>query len=398
LSHAGPLRIAHVTATYPPYPGGAGNTAERLAIEQAARGHNVEVFTAPAPGDAPDPGGTTVHRIKPVLAIGNAPLIPSLGRMPAFDVVHLMYPFIFGAELVLAGRAMSRRRRSAALCVQYQNELVATDWRRPLFGAYEATVSRALMRAADRVMALSYEHSDSVGYLRRLRSREPERVAELPNGVEVDLFTPEGSDGRLRERLGIPGDAFAAAFVGTLDRAHHFKRVDVAIDAVAATDAGVHLVVAGGGELLDGFRERAAAAGVGDRVHFLGSVPHHELPDILRSCNAFVLTTEPPESFGVVVVEGMSCGLPVVATDYPGARAVVADGEDGLIVPTGDVRAVASALDRLAGLEADALSRMGERGRAKAVERYSWPRLADRCESIYAEAIDRRERKMGSVQ
>ena len=94
----------------------------------------------------------------------------------------------------------------------------------------------------------------------------------------------------------------------------------------------------------------------------------------------------------------MACGLPVVATDYPGARAVVSDGEDGLIVPTGDVPAVAAALDRLAGLEPDALSRMSERGRAKTIERYSWPRLAERSEEIYAEAIDRRRRRLGPTR
>jgi len=69
------LRIAHLTATFPPYPGGAGNTAFRFAREQAARGHRVEVFTAPAPGEAPNPAEAIVHRIEPVLALGNAPLI-----------------------------------------------------------------------------------------------------------------------------------------------------------------------------------------------------------------------------------------------------------------------------------------------------------------------------------
>jgi hypothetical protein len=83
------LRIAHLTATFPPYPGGAGNTAFRFALEQAARGHHVEVFTATAPGEAPDPGAVVVHRIKPVFAIGNAPLIPALARIDGFDVVHL---------------------------------------------------------------------------------------------------------------------------------------------------------------------------------------------------------------------------------------------------------------------------------------------------------------------
>ena len=71
------LRVAHLTATFPPYPGGAGNTAHRFAVGQAERGHHVEVFTAPAPGTIPESPGVDVHRIEPVFAIGNAPLIPS---------------------------------------------------------------------------------------------------------------------------------------------------------------------------------------------------------------------------------------------------------------------------------------------------------------------------------
>src|SRR5690606_19603704 len=128
-------------------------------------------------------------------------------------------------------------------------------------------------------------------------------------------------------------DALVGAFVATLDRAHHFKRLDLAIDALAREGAprSAHLVVAGGGELLDRYRERARAAGVASRVHFLGSVPHAELPGVLRSADVLVLTTEPPESFGIVLIEAMACGLPTIATDYPGVRAVVDDGETGLL-------------------------------------------------------------------
>ncbi len=163
------MRIAHLTATFPPYSGGAGNTAYRFARGQAQRGHHVEVFTAPAAGEPPDPGDVIVHRIEPVLAIGNAPLIPSIARIAGFDVVHLHYPFIFGAELALLGR-LTRRRRRQALVVHYKNRLVGRRARAPLFAAYERTVAPTLVRAADRVLVLSPDHAGSVPRRRRNRA------------------------------------------------------------------------------------------------------------------------------------------------------------------------------------------------------------------------------------
>src|SRR5918992_488056 len=185
----GPRRIAHLTATFPPYPGGAGNTAFRFAREQAARGDRVEVFTAPAPGLPPDPGGAIVHRIEPAFAIGNAPLIPSLARIEGFDVVHLHYPFIFGSELTLLGR-LGRKRRRQALLVHYKNRLIGSGARMAMFESYEHTVAPCLVRAADRVCVLSGDHADSVSYLRRTGTRQPEKLVEMPNGVDTELFAP----------------------------------------------------------------------------------------------------------------------------------------------------------------------------------------------------------------
>ena len=393
-----PLRIAHLSATFPPYPGGAGNTAFRFARGQAERGDHVEVFTASAAGEAPDPGAAIVHRIDPVMAIGNAPLIPSMARITSadgFDVVHLHYPFIFGSELTLLGR-LRKRRRGAALVVHYKNRLMGKGPRGLMFETYERTVAPALIRAADRILVLSADHANSVSYLARALERTPERVIEMPNGVDADAFSPGGGSSGLRERLGIPSDAVVASFVATLDRAHHFKRLDVAIEAMARTRArNLHLLVAGGGELLDGFRADAAAAGLGARVHFLGRVPHAELPEVLRASDLFVLTTEPPESFGIVLIEAMACGLPVIATDYPGVRAVV-DDETGILVGAGDSGAAARALDELIDIGAEGRERRGAAGRAKAERLWAWPALLDRMEDAYGEALRARREKLGA--
>ncbi len=335
-----------------------------------------------------------VHRLRPVLAIGNAPLIPALAGLSGLDVVHLHYPFIFGSELTLAARARPAARRQALL-VHYKNRLVARGLRGLLFEAYERTVAPALIATADRVCVLSPDHADSVPYLRRARRRRPERFVEMPNGVDTDLFSP-GSNEELRRRLGIPQAALVAAFAATLDRAHHFKRLDVAIEAIArVAEPPVHLIVAGGGELLEGYRSRAQAAGVARRVHFLGAVPHAELPAVLRAADLFLLTTEPPESFGIVLIEAMACGLPVIASDYPGVRAVVDEPETGLLVPLGDPQAVAVALRGLAEAGPEARRRMGQAGRAKAERLWAWPRLLDRMDAAYAAAITERRRRLG---
>jgi glycosyltransferase involved in cell wall biosynthesis len=402
-SGTGRLRIAHLTATFPPYPGGAGNTCFRFARGQAERGHEVEVFTAPAAGEPPDAGGALVHRIEPLFAVGNAPLIPSMARIEGFDLLHLHYPFIFGSELTLIGR-LRRKRRRQALLVHYKNRLIGRGARGMLFEGYERTVAPLLIRAADRVCVLSPDHAGSVPYLRRTGERDPGKLVEMPNGVDTEQFAPGGDDAGLRRSLGIPDAAPVAAFVATLDRAHHFKRLDLAVQAIArvtgesAGDDGappVHLIVVGGGELLDRYRDQARAAGVGDRVHFLGPVPHAELPGALRGADLLLLTTEPPESFGIVLIEAMACGLPTIATEYPGVRAVIDDGETGLVVEPGDPDAVAAAIRRLIEAGPAGRGRMGAAGRDKAERLWSWPRLLDRMEDVYAEAIASRQGKLG---
>ncbi len=390
---AAPLRIAHLTATFPPYPGGAGNTCYRFAKGQAERGHHVEVFTAPAEGEPPDPGKAIVHRLDPVVAIGNAPLIPKLAAIEGFDVIHLHYPFIFGSELTLLGR-LSRRRRSQALLVHYKNRLVARGARQVPFETYEHTVAPLLVRTADRVCVLSPDHAASVPYLRRTGRRDPSKLIEMPNGVDTRLFAPGPDEAGIRAEQGIPEKAVVVAFVATLDRAHHFKRLDIALAAIAAlADERVHVVVAGAGELLDDFRRQASAAGIAERVHFLGRVPHSRLPAVLRAADLLLLTTEPPESFGIVLIEAMACGLPTIATEYPGVRAVVDEDETGILVPPGDPDAVANGIRRLVDAGPSGRAQMGIAGREKAERLWSWPSLLDRMDRAYAAAIAERRRR-----
>jgi glycosyltransferase involved in cell wall biosynthesis len=373
------MKIAHLTATFPPYWGGTGTVAFNQAQGLAERGHDVHVFTGTQGSPSDDPAGVTVHRIEPAFAIGNAPLLPSLARLRGFDVVHFHHPFIFGTEMALLGRM---RRRRAALVATYHNRLIGEGGRAPIFWAYEETAVRTVMRVADRVCVVSMDHAMSVGHLRAARQRKPERIVEVPNGVDTELFQP----GPRTPVEAIPAGATVAVFAAALDRAHHFKRLDLVIDALARTPKELHLLVVGGGDMFGDYVARAAQAGLGERVHFVGAQPHEQLPALMNAGDFFVLATQPPESFGLVITEAMASGLPVIASNIPGVRTVVDDGKTGVLVPPGDVEALAAALTRLATMSDDERRALGTAARQAASDRYAWPRVIDKLETVYAAA------------
>jgi glycosyltransferase involved in cell wall biosynthesis len=379
------VRIAQLSATFPPYRGGAGTACFNLSVELAKRGHEVHVVTGEAEGDPPDTGAVRVHRERPWVRIGNAPLIPRIAQVRDFDVVHLHYPFIFGAELLLAGRL---RARSAPLVVSYHNRLIGNGARRPLFWLYEETVGRALVSRCDRVLTVSEAHAETVSHLRRLRRRATSRLAVLPDGVDLEAFTPGEDRVGFRAAHGVPSSAVLGIFVGTLDRAHFFKRLDLAIEAIAALGGdGPHLLVAGGGEWLQRYRDHAHAVGARERVHFAGPLGHEVLPDLVRAGD-FLLLTSDLESFGIVLLEAMACAVPPIATDLPGTRAVISQESLGMLVPRGDARAIAAGIRRMIGLGAEGRRRMGIAGRAECERRYAWPTLASRLEAIYLDVLD----------
>ena len=372
------MRIAHVTATYPPYLGGAGTVAHYHAEGLVSRGHDVEVFTASTPGEPPVERAV-VHRLQPVWRTGNAPVLPALARLRGFDIVHLHHPFIFGTELLLTGRVRER----PPLVVSYHNQLIGQGRRRALFAGWEAAWGRLALRVARRILVVSDAHAATVAGLRRIARVDPGKLAELPNGVDLDAFQPGGDAAGIRARHGIPAAAVVVAFVSALDRAHFLKRPDLGLAAfAAASDPRLHLLVVGGGEWLERMRAHAAAAGLGERTTFVGARSHAELPDLLRASDMLLVTSD-LESFGIVLIEGMACGLPTVSTAPPGVRAVVREGVTGLLAGTGDAGALTALLDGLAAAPEQRRA-LGAAGRARCERNYGWGQVVDRLEDVYA--------------
>lgn len=248
-----------------------------------------------------------------------------------------------------------------------------------------ALVARALRRAraltacspelARRVEALGFD---------RARSRV------IPYGVDVELFRPDaGRRAAWRERLGVPPGAPLLLGVGRMATKKGFQVLVEALPALFAAAPAAHVALAGGGDLLEPLR--AASAAWSGRVHFPGPVLHDQLPDLYRAADLFVLPAVHDAAGNVdglpnVILEAMASGLPVVASAISGIPLAVADGATGLLVPEGDVAALAAALAALAG-DPGRRAALGAAGRARAVAELTWDAVAARYRDAYRLAL-----------
>lgn len=374
------MRIAHISATFPPYLGGTGNVCFYNARELARLGHQVHVFTTRMPGvpEMESIEGFSLRRLRPLVQVGNASLTPGLlWGLRGFDLLHLHYPFVPGAELVRLAAWMCR----VPLVITYHNDLIGDRGRGKLFRLYQALSVRLTVRGASKLCVLSMDHYRSSVLYRSLDGKGPQ-VVEVPDGVDSDHFCPEG-DSEVRKGYRIPEEAKLILFVAALDRAHHFKRLDLLLQALDRLPDDCWLLVVGDGDMHHTFEEQAASLGIAGRTVFAGRIDHHDLPSFYRCADLTVLPSSPPESFGLVLVESLACGTPVVASDIPGVRTVVDEGRDGSLVKPENLQALITGLQTMLDLSQEQRKRMGLTGRRKIEARYTWQGIVEQLLNLY---------------
>ncbi len=251
-------------------------------------------------------------------------------------------------------------------------------------------VEGELAQQADLLIASTSDEAQELieGY-----GADPERVSVVPPGVDLGMFQPMDR-GVARRKIGY-GSGRLLLFVGRLER---LKGVEVAIRALALLrdrrHDDVRLLILGEdsheGEESEKERLKAIASEVGvrDRVDFVGSVAHHELPYFYAAADVCVMPSY-SESFGLVALEAQACGCPVVASGVSGLRSVVRDEVSGYLIDEHDPAAYAERIGRL--LENSELAQqMGRRGRLLA-QRFSWTRTADRLDELFENVVQRNQ-------
>ena len=215
--------------------------------------------------------------------------------------------------------------------------------------------------------------------------RSPSKVRRVYHGLgPPDTRELEREGQRIRGELGVRPADFLVGNVGRLAPQKGQRHLVAAMPMLLERVPTAHAVIAGGGDLEPYLRELADDVGVAERVHVLG--PRRDVPALMHALDAFAMPSI-WEGFGIVLLEAMAAGKPVVASRVATIPEVVVDGETGLLVPAGEAAALAEALASLA-LDPDLARRMGEAGRARLQRHFSVEKMVGDTELLYRELVE----------
>lgn len=311
-----------------------------------------------------------------VASVAVCPSMPLLARRlhreHRFDIVHLHFPDPLGQ---LAAMSLPRTVKRV---ISWHSDIVkqrtALALYRPLLDAF--------VRDADAIIGASPQHFSSS---QQMAPGKPGQLREvIPYGFDPAAFAWTDAARTRRDELAKAGQSRPVIF--TVGRHVYYKGFDVLIRALRSVDA--ELWIGGRGPLTESFRTAAQEAGVSDRVRFLGFVPDDELVAYYDACNVFCMpSTERAEQFGLVQLEAMHLGKPVVATRLgTGVEYVTLDEVTGLLVAPGDEAELARALNRL--LADPALhARLGAAGQTRVATTFSLQQMIASTAALYRRLV-----------
>lgn len=366
------MQILHVYKAYHPVLGGIENHVKLVAEAQAAAGHEVTVLATASSlrTEIDEIGGARVIKAGRWLEVASTPLSPMLvlrllKEHP--DITHLHFPYP-PAEV---GQSLVMRQRPTVL--SYHSDIVR---QRGLLRLYRPLMMHTLQRVG-RILVSSPNYLESSEILAKVRSR----CTVIPYGIDQTRFrdVPIAAVQAVRRRIGAGP---IVLFVGVL---RYYKGLRYLIDAMPRVPA--RLVIVGDGPEGQALRSQIAELGLTDKIIFAGRVADADLPAYYHAADLFCLpASERSEAFGLVQVEALSAGLPIVSTELgTGTSYVNQDDQSGLVVRPKDSKALAEALQQILG--DDHLRQRLSTGALRRAEAFTAERMLREIETVYQELL-----------
>jgi glycosyltransferase involved in cell wall biosynthesis len=371
------MHICHCYKDFSLSEGGIEQVMRHLATAAINAGHRVSAVVS-RPSGVPAKElfkGTEEYRTPFLFKMFKVPIMPNYYKCLASlnpDIIHAYgtLPNVSDVAILYA----SKHNKPSILHYQYDGN--ADSWiGKILAGVYNLSINRYTAQKATRVIATSHSYEETSSVLKSVLKK----VEIIPNGVSMDLFNQSIEDNNIRGKYNIPAGRIIL-FAGRLVK---YKGTGYLIRAMKHVK-GANLVIAGTGEEERNLKKLVYQLNLSN-VKFVGLIANEELPYFHKISDLFVLPSiTRNENFGIVALEAMACGKPVVASDLPGVRELVTE-ECGIKVKPKDITGLASAINMLLGDYALS-EKMGIAARKNA-EKYSWDSISQRILEIYEELV-----------
>jgi len=377
------MKIAHFVCRFPPYKGGIGNVCYYQAKYLSKLGNEVVVFTHYNRKEQGQINRTKenfkVKALPYLFAYGNASLcLPvQIKQWNQFDVIHLHFPFIGFAEQLLFLKKIGLIK--PYFVVQYHMDLVGQGIIKHIFSFYNK-FTLPLLLSADKIIASSLDylvHSKISKYYQKGKNK----FEVIPLGIDENKFFPLKKKLENKKNLEI-------LFVGGLDKAHYFKGVDILIRAFAKINLlfpNTKLIIIGQGDLIDYYKNLAKQLKIEKKISFLSKVENRNLPSYYQRADIFVLPSiNQSEAFGIVSLEAMACGCPIIVSDLPGVRTLVKG--NGFVFKPANVEDLVKKIKILLS-NSQVREKMGEESSKIALKNFTWSKITKKLLSIYEKGV-----------
>ncbi len=367
--------------------GGTEIAAYNLAIHMAKRGNEIDVFTTSI--DSSDSleiyPNMRIHRHATSFKIASANASFKLIYKPLnydLDIIHAHSPIPYSDLPAL----LYAKRKNVPFLLTYQfdgQETGGSFMRNIGVSVYNKFFINKVLDSAKVIIATTESYANESPFLKHYK----DKIVIIPNGINIEEVTTTSTQEECRTKLGLPLDTQIILFFGSLVP---YKGPDILLKAfkiVKKEFPKVKLIFAGRGQMLDELRNLSKKFDLEDEVIFLGFVEEEKKPMYYKASDIFCLpSTTMAESFGIVNLEAMASGIPIVGSNLGGIPDIVKNGENGLLAKPGDHRSLADALLCLLK-NGDLRKKMGNNG-MNLVKDYSWDKIAKETEQLYRSILE----------
>jgi len=370
------LRIVQTPARFFPSIGGVDKYVLNLSQELVNKGHSVKVVCANEPkSNLTEIDGINVQRLNYIGKIRNTNI--TLGLFFAllkenFDIIHTHFPTPWSADISMIISFLKRK----PLILTYHNDAVTAGKLKVLVEIYNRVFLKLLLKGSTKILITQPEYINRSKYLYKYKNK----IEIIPNGIDTKIYFQKNINK-------IPNQIF---FLSILDRHHTYKGLDCLIKAIKIVRTkipDIKLIVGGSGELVEEYKTLTKGLGLEKNVEFRGFIESNKLVDLYNQSELFVLpSTGIQEGFGIVLLEALACGTPVIATNIVGIAKEIKDNKCGIIIPCNDAKKLVQAIIRIIK-NINLQKKMIIKGKLLIQDKYDWNKIVKMMENLYLDVI-----------